>query len=406
MKLELDPNLKYILACSGGSDSMALLSMAKESGISFTVAHVNYHLRDSSARDEEIVRKYCEENALLLRTLSANYIHKGNKEDWARNVRYQFFYQLVRENGCDGVIVAHHKDDSIETYLLQKERKTIPLYWGLSSVSSYNNQLTIYRPLLSFSKKELEDYCKMKEIPYGVDETNFILDIRRNQIRHQNRNLSEEEKEGILKMMESDNEVLSSFQKKVRRKAEEIFDPFDLSAYKEEDVHLRYELLRYYFLQHGIDARHYSIRHLNEFDQLLLLRKNSQKEIGDKLFSYSYGKLRIEDIPQEYAYTLQKAEEITTPYFRTSLQGETVEAITLSEDDFPITIRNYHKGDAIVLRYGTKSVSRFFIDRKIDYYERRIWPVVINHKNEVIFVSQIGCSVSHYSNNPNLFVIK
>lgn len=78
----------------------------------------------------------------------------------------------------------------------------------------------------------------------------------------------------------------------------------------------------------------------------------------------------------------------------------------MSEEDFPITIRSFQKGDAIQLRYGTKAINRFFIDRKISHKERKTWPIVVNCMGNVILVPEIGCDIKHYTNKPNCFVIK
>ena len=88
------------------------------------------------------------------------------------------------------------------------------------------------------------------------------------------------------------------------------------------------------------------------------------------------------------------------------MQGETTEAVTLAEEDFPITIRSPQPQDAIQLRFGKKRLNRWFIDRKIPPDQRRSWPVVVNRRGEIVLVPKIGCNVAHYSNNPTCFVIK
>jgi tRNA(Ile)-lysidine synthase len=80
--------------------------------------------------------------------------------------------------------------------------------------------------------------------------------------------------------------------------------------------------------------------------------------------------------------------------------------VTVSSSDFPITIRNAKNGDKITMRYGTKKLSRFFIDRKIPYLDRLSWPVIENKDKQVIFVCELGCDKDHYSNNHNLYVTR
>ena len=95
-----------------------------------------------------------------------------------------------------------------------------------------------------------------------------------------------------------------------------------------------------------------------------------------------------------------------TKIFSVSNIGKTIEGISVKDDEWPITIRNYQPGDSIQLRIGTKKVNRWFIDRKIPVYQRKVWPVVLNNKNKVIMVPGIGCDINHYTIKPNIFVIK
>ena len=92
--------------------------------------------------------------------------------------------------------------------------------------------------------------------------------------------------------------------------------------------------------------------------------------------------------------------------FKLSRRGKTIEGVTLKASDFPITIRPVQSGDSILLRYGRKKLSRFFIDRKIPRYLRKQWLVMENKDKEIIFVPGIGCDVNHFSIQPTLFMLK
>ncbi|MFQ7538911.1 MAG: tRNA lysidine(34) synthetase TilS, partial [Clostridium sp.] len=107
-----------------------------------------------------------------------------------------------------------------------------------------------------------------------------------------------------------------------------------------------------------------------------------------------------------YSYQYEKPVFEKTPYFETASQGMRVDAVTLQEEDWPITIRNAQPQDAIQLRFGVKKLNRWFIDRKIPKKERKLWPVVVNAAGNVILVPKIGCDIAHFSNNPTLFVLK
>ena len=114
---ELDFNL---VAVSGGSDSMALLDMLYKNGENLVVCHVNYDVRESALRDEEIVRKYCEKRNIKLEVLKGFVYDKkdGNFENWARVIRYNFFKEMYKKYNCKYLYVGHNLDDLLETYFI------------------------------------------------------------------------------------------------------------------------------------------------------------------------------------------------------------------------------------------------------------------------------------------------
>ena len=120
---------KVLIACSGGPDSMALLDMVKDK-YDVYVAHINYHKRATADRDERIVKNYCKKNNLPLYVKDYKDTKGGNFQDKARVFRYEYFSQLVKELKLKRVLVAHHKDDLIETYFLQLNRGGEVSYYG------------------------------------------------------------------------------------------------------------------------------------------------------------------------------------------------------------------------------------------------------------------------------------
>ena len=123
--LNLDKNKKYLLACSFGPDSMALFNMLLKEGYNFEVAHVNYNLRNESVIEEEKLTEYCLKNHIeLYKFMVPSNSIKGNLESECRDIRYSFFQEVYQEEDFDALLVAHHLDDLIETYLIQKNRKS------------------------------------------------------------------------------------------------------------------------------------------------------------------------------------------------------------------------------------------------------------------------------------------
>jgi tRNA(Ile)-lysidine synthase len=188
---------KLVVGVSGGSDSLALLSLLKENrsypSKKLIVAHVNYGLRGRSSMDEEKhVKEIASQWGLPWRVLKV----KGGKkpgyslQDWAREVRFGFFTSVVKKEKAWGVAVAHQLEDQAETILDRLLRGAGPR--GLSGLRPVQelrvgprNILKIWRPLLAFSKTELKDYLKSRGISWKEDLSNAQTYYRRNQIRHE-----------------------------------------------------------------------------------------------------------------------------------------------------------------------------------------------------------------------------
>ena len=396
----------YIIGVSGGPDSMALLDMAYNSGLKLVVAHVNYQKRPTAERDMNIVFDYCLNRNIIFEYRLVKQ-HQGNFQKWARDQRYEFFQSLAHKYPAMGVLVAHHQDDLIETYLLQKQRKQVPLYWGINDQTIIDD-LTIIRPLLDKSKSELIEYCMVNGIQYGDDESNASDTYTRNRIRHQMVDkLDNDEKEEILANIKRDNECLIKQQNLVKNIYTEVFNDYDKAKLSKIDSEIQTEVIRYYLLNNGIDARKFSPVYLSKIYKFLDTDQNRQMNIKGKTLALTYGKPVIFDKKAlSYHYLIDRVKCIETPFFAISDNGERINGVTITEDDLPLTIRSWQPDDQIKLRFGHKKINRWFIDRKIPLNERFSWPIILNRHHEVILVPGIGCNVAHFSNNPNMFVLK
>ena len=132
-QLTLDKNQKYLLACSFGPDSMALFYMLVKEGYDFECAIVNYHLRQESDFEMNGLIKYASKFNIKVHVLDVNHKIEGNIEAECRKIRYNYFYELTRHYKYYATLVAHHQDDLIETYLLQKDRQNCPVFYGIKA---------------------------------------------------------------------------------------------------------------------------------------------------------------------------------------------------------------------------------------------------------------------------------
>ena len=175
----------YLVALSGGADSVALLLCLKELGYHVEAVHCNFHLRgEESLRDEQFCEDLCQRENIPLHkvhfdTQAYADLHKVSIEMAARELRYRYFFQLKEALGADGVCVGHHKEDSVETILINLVRGTG--LSGLMGIRPRNHD--VIRPLLCVTRQEIEDYLHQHAVSFVTDSTNLIDDVVRNKIR-------------------------------------------------------------------------------------------------------------------------------------------------------------------------------------------------------------------------------
>ncbi|MBO5418572.1 MAG: tRNA lysidine(34) synthetase TilS [Bacteroidales bacterium] len=186
----------FLLAVSGGIDSMCMADLFLKTGESFAVAHCNFHLRgEESDEDAALVRAWTEEHSVRfhLRNFdTAGYAEKQgiSIEMAARDLRYSWFSDLCEEFGYKVVIVAHNADDNAETLMLNLLRGC-----GLKGASAIaplsvlpdgrSGDVKLFRPLLDVTRKQIEGYVFANGIAYRTDRTNFESDYKRNRIRNE-----------------------------------------------------------------------------------------------------------------------------------------------------------------------------------------------------------------------------
>ena len=186
--LKLIPNFKdqkFLLAVSGGADSMVLANLFLSSNLNFQVAHINYKLRgEDSDLDEKIVQSFCKKNGIKLHLYKVSEVDKKPENSiqlWARNLRYDFFNKIKTEENLDFIATAHHLNDELETFIINLSRAS-----GLKGLSGIpKNDNSILRPLLKFSKDEIYQFAEENKIEFREDKSNAKTDYLRNFIRHE-----------------------------------------------------------------------------------------------------------------------------------------------------------------------------------------------------------------------------
>ena len=386
--------LKCVVACSGGPDSMALLDQLNKQGRDIVVAHVNYKHRDTADRDENIVKEYCQKYGIPVRVCYP--IHeKGNFQAWARDVRYAFFEEVADEFDTKLLYVAHQMDDVIETYFFQKKRNMICDYYGLKQESSRHGY-KIIRPLLSYTKAELQMYCVENGVSFGIDESNLTNHYTRNVIRHtQIEKMSRKEKEEWILKIEEENAVW----KKQRNQINLFLKGWNYDIQlllNQENAWLYLDSFLFNTLHH-----HFSRKYMEEL--CIQLKSNVLIEIENYLLERHNNKLYFLPKPKDVNYKLNALKIGEYEDFTILSQGNRIEGFSVEASDFPLIIRRFRANDSIKMRFGNKNVHRFFVDRKISKIQRKYWLVVENKLGHVIFVPGLGCDVEHYSQNEQFY---
>ena len=176
---------KWIAGVSGGPDSMALLDIYRNQIVG--VCHVNYHKRNDSDYDQQLVQNYCLLHNIPLAILSikqhqyvSSKIH--NFQAFARKLRYDFFVKCSKKFKTKNLLIAHNLNDFLETAQMQEKRKSKNFFYGIRKLSSYQD-LVVYRPLITLFKDELIKYCKENNVKYAIDSSNLLNIYERNAIR-------------------------------------------------------------------------------------------------------------------------------------------------------------------------------------------------------------------------------
>ncbi len=178
----------YLIAVSGGVDSMVLAHLFLKASLRFQIAHVNYQLRkEDSKKDEKLVSDFCLKNNIPLHcykvdTLDYCQKHKLGIQEAARIIRYDWFKKVQQENGLKHLVTAHHLNDNIETFLINAQRGSG--LRGLKSMHVLNTSTNIFRPLLKVSKNEIYEFAKQNNIAFREDVSNQKNDYLRNTIRN------------------------------------------------------------------------------------------------------------------------------------------------------------------------------------------------------------------------------
>lgn len=371
----------FLLACSGGLDSVVLAHLCYQCKLDFTLAHCNFKLRgEESNQDEHFVRELAKKmnKSFLVKEFETHEYVKNRKvsiQMAARDLRYEWFSQLMKERQIKTLVTAHHADDNLETFIINLSRGTG--IKGLIGIPSRTR--TIARPLLAFSRTQIMEFANSEEITWREDQSNAETKYLRNKIRHEIvpilkelhptflKNIIETQKHlqqigdisdyhiGQIKeeLFIKDNEVI-----RIKIEALQALKP--LEAY----IHAlfsEYGFTEWEDLQHLLTAMSgkvvYSKTHRLVKDRDVLLLSS----ISDK----------VETQYEIVESCAQIENPINLSISNVDLIEETGPNVLYVDKEtlkYPMTLRKWHKGDyfyPLGMR-GRKKISKYFKDEKVD----------------------------------------
>lgn len=375
----------YLLAVSGGVDSMVLADLFQVSGFDFHIAHINYHLRNEDSNlDQKVVSDFCEKHKIPfhLYEVSKNDNQPENSiQNWARELRYRFFREIQQKENLDFLVTAHHLNDQLETFIINLSKAS-----GIRGLSGIpQNENGIIRPLLGFSKNEIYDFAKENHIEFREDKSNQKTDYLRNKIRHhivpelekinpdfltnfsKSINYINQAKDFINESVEDKIEIL-----KINSSESQVV--IDKEKFSQESELIRYEILkRFGFtdeneMQKVLTAQTGSSFFNSEFqliinrNELIFEKKKEQRgKNKDEIF------LQINEnqiiIPENIKKEIQEF-------------GNCFWKIDQSKVQLPLKLRRKQKGDLFfpIGMIGKKKISKFFKDKKLSILaKQKIW---------------------------------
>lgn len=393
---------KILLATSGGKDSMVMLHLFQQLDYKIGIAHCNFQLRGmESFEDQNFVQEYAAANDIQV--FITQFDTKAFAEDYkistqvaARELRYNWFYELLETEKFDYILTAHHADDNLETFLINLSRGTG--LEGLIGIPEQNDR--VIRPLLAFSQEEMEEYAKLNNIEWHEDSSNASDKYLRNKIRHHL----------VPLLKELNPNFLSSFHKTQTylQEAQVMIEDASIMIYqqvaKQEEDTIYFDLKK---LQQLPNYKSYLYQWLKEFefsawdDIYDLVESQSGKYVFSPEFrllkdreSLILSPINSVNEKEEYSIT-ENLKEVNIPLNLTFCKVADISIVsnkTIFVDadklQYPLILRHWNEGDSFQpfgMNGKSKKVSKLFKDEKLSLLEKEnSWLLCSN--DEIVWI--------------------
>lgn len=402
---DLPPKGQYVVAVSGGVDSIVLLHLlAHADRYRLRVAHFDHGWRDDSDRDRRFVQQMARIYDLPFHSQRADGLKIS--EEAGRNSRYAFLHGLANQYGADGIITAHHLDDRQETSLFNILRGS---GW-VGAAPMINSEGKLLRPLLKVRKSELYDYARHHGLPWREDRSNADIRFDRNFLRHEVLPQARRQQADFDQQYNDSLQQLDQLNQQLSLEIDRIIKP----AYKNNPPRFEFDrkLLVDLSLVSLKQVLATATRRLepgiqlsaNLLNQLALFTKKasvgSQKSLPAKLkLAIGYDKVAIafDNQTSTIAVALDLLPQSSQQFGNMWISyGEMARPMVQLEPQ-PLKVRSVRPGDRIapVGMAGRKKLQDLFVDAKISRQERQIYPVIVSLSGEVVWVPGLAFN-RHY----------
>ncbi len=381
IKFPLLQQTKFLLACSGGLDSVVLAYLCAKCNLDFSIAHCNFNLRgEDSNKDEAFVKdlaKQLNKPFFVTHFDTKKYVaeKKTSTQIAARELRYAWFLELLSIHKLSYIVTAHHADDAVETFLINLSRGTG--IDGLIGIPEHTE--TLARPLLNFSREEINAYASEENIQWREDISNAETKYIRNKIRHKIMPVLKELHPSFLDNFKKTQHFLGQTaeisEQSIQKLKQELFNK------EKEIVKISIADLAVLSPQKGYIYGLFKSYGFTAWEDIVsLLIASSGKEVYSKTHRLvkdrSHLLLQPIKIKQEKTYLIQESDTFLAKPI--SLKISSVAAIEEKSKDiiyvsretlkFPLIVRKWRKGDYFYpfgMR-GKKRVAKFFKDEKLN----------------------------------------
>jgi tRNA(Ile)-lysidine synthase len=383
---------KFLLAVSGGVDSVVLSHLFAHWKVNFSIAHCNFKLRGSESDDDE---KFVKELSLKLDV--PFYVNSFNTEKYAaenkvsiqmaaRELRYEWFKKLLKEKKFNYLVTAHHRNDQVETFFINLLRGS-----GIEGLTGMHLlEKNIFRPLLPFGKDEIVIYAENHNIHWREDSSNLKNDYLRNKLRNEIFPFFEKISPTFINTLYDNTDRLKEVNKIYKHYIEqhkELIKPNDfgheINLQQVQDTlspaTVLFELLRPFHFNFSTVKKILGIQNITEGKKFFSPSHRAVNHKGTLLIT----RITPEDMPY---YTIEKnVAEIKEPLQlqfnykhnpNEIINDKNIALLDLEKIQFPLILRKWYKGDSFfpLGMKGRKKLSDFFVDNKLSLVEKEnIW---------------------------------